>query len=103
AAAIAACARGRTAPTVALLGLAAAAKPWAIAFAPIVLALPGPRVRRLLVVAAVPALTWLPFVLAEPGTLDVTEFRIDVDPTSTLRALGVDDAETPSWARPAQL
>lgn len=86
-----------------LLGVAAAAKPWAIAFAPVVLALPGRRIVRLLLVAAVPALTWVPFVLAEPETLDVTEFRIEVDPTSTLRALGVDDDETPSWARPAQL
>lgn len=103
AAALAACAERRVTPTVALLGLAAAAKPWAIAFAPLVLALPERRVRRLLLVAAVPAITWAPFVLAEPATLDVTEFRIDVDPTSTLRALGVDADETPPWARPAQL
>lgn len=104
AAAVWACASGRAVPTAVLLGVAAAAKPWAIAFAPLALAVPGPRpAARLLLVAAVPVLTWAPFVLAEPATLDVTEFRIDVDPTSTLRALGVDTAETPGWARPAQL
>jgi hypothetical protein len=58
---------------------------------------------RLALAAAVPVLTWGPFVLAEPATLDTAGFAIANDPTSVLRALGVDDATTPGWARPAQL
>jgi hypothetical protein len=101
-----ACASRQGALTAVLLGVAAAAKPWAIAFAPIVLAIDGPlsrRAVRLAVVAAIPALTWAPFVLAESKTLDVGDHQIPVDPTSTLRALGSDALATPNWARPAQL
>jgi hypothetical protein len=85
------------------LGLAAAAKPWAIAFAPLLLAVPGRRVARSAALVAVPLLTWAPFVLAEPSTLDTAEHAIENDPTSVLRVLGVDDPTTPDWARPVQL
>ncbi|HEX7094261.1 MAG TPA: hypothetical protein VF183_00155 [Acidimicrobiales bacterium] len=99
-----ACARRDARTAAVLLGIAAAAKPWALAFAPLALAVPSrQRAAHLLVVAAIPALTWLPFVLAEPATLDVAEHRIEIDPTSTLRAFGVDDDGTPRWTRPAQV
>ena len=53
---------------------------------------------------AVPVLAWLPFLLADPGTLLATsKFTICNAKDSGLRALGVTDARTPSWCRPAQL
>jgi hypothetical protein len=108
------------------LAVAAAAKPWAIIFAPLALlplarSLPTNRagigrvvpvgirritprgVGRVVLVGALAALTWLPFILAEPDTLDIGDFGIVNDPTSVLRALGITDPTTPSWARPAQL
>jgi hypothetical protein len=106
AAALWACAGGQGTMTAVLLGLAAAAKPWAIAFAPIALGVEGTRSRRLgrlALVALIPALTWAPFVLAESGTLDLRDYEITVDPTSTLRAFGSDMDTTPDWGRPAQM
>lgn len=86
-----------------LLGLAALSKPWAIAFLPLVGAVPyGRRVRSLawavLPVLAVAAL----FVVADPSTLTAAKFGIPNDPTSSLRVLGVTAGTTPSWDRPAQ-
>lgn len=88
------------------LGVAAAAKPWAAVLLPLALvpaASPATRLARLGAAAAVPALTWAPFLLMEPATLDTAEFEIANDPASVLRALGVHDPGTPAWARPAQL
>jgi hypothetical protein len=114
--ALAATARRRPGWAALAAGVAVAAKPWAVVVVPLVLvALPpgsGPRAARrtgavlagrLALAAAVPLLTWGPFVLAEPATLDTAGFAIANDPTSVLRALGVDEATTPGWARPAQL
>jgi hypothetical protein len=88
------------------LGVAAAAKPWAAVLLPLALVPPGApaaRLARLSAAAAIPALTWAPFLLAEPATLDTASFRIANDPTSVLQALGIDDPLTPGWVRPAQL
>jgi hypothetical protein len=88
------------------LGVAAAAKPWAAVLLPLALVpggSPGIRLARLAGAAAIPALTWAPFVLVEPATLDAADFEIANDPSSVLRALGVEDPGTPAWARPAQL
>jgi hypothetical protein len=49
------------------------------------------------------ALMWLPFVLADTGTLNATQFTIVNEPSSALRALGVTSAGTPAWDRPAQM
>ena len=86
------------------LGLAVDAKPWALVFVPLVLALPRGRRRHmatctLLLIAA----AWLPFVLGDPGTLGAAGYAITNEPSSALRALGVTTAGTPSWDRPAQL
>lgn len=98
------CAMGRGPAAVVALTVAAAAKPWAIMFAPLALIPPGSlRLARLGVIGATVALTWAPFVLAEPDTLEVTRFEIRNDPTTVLRTLGVDDPTTPAWVRPAQL
>lgn len=98
------------------LAVAAAAKPWAIVFAPLALlpvSGPGSAMQwlranwtgfaRVGLVGALALLTWAPFVLAEPRTLDTADFGINNDATSVLRALGVSDPLTPSWVRPAQL
>lgn len=84
--------------------LAAAAKPWAVVFVPLA-ALPGgpARILRPAIAASLAVATWIPFILAEPDTLDTSDFGIENDPTSLLRALGVDAATTPGWVRPVQL
>jgi hypothetical protein len=111
---------GRWKPMLAL-AVAAAAKPWGVIFAPLAL-LPavtpdeagwrwlGAWLRanraglaRVAMVGVMALLTWAPFIIAEPQTLDTAEFGIPNDPTSVLRALGVSDPTTPSWVRPAQL
>lgn len=117
------CAAGRSQPAVLALAVAAAAKPWAIMFAPLALVADGGTgfgrerrgrglagwgslalpVGRVALVGGLALLTWLPFIVAEPKTLDTSDFTITNDPTSVLRALGVADAATPSWARPVQL
>lgn len=87
-----------------LLGVAAAAKPWAIVFVPLLLVMPGRgRLLRPAVAGGLALATWLPFVLAEPATLDVRDHRIVNEATSALRALGVTSATTPEWVRPTQL
>lgn len=45
---------------------------------------------------------WLPFYIADPGTIAAAHFTIANLPDSALRALGVHAARTPSWDRPAQ-
>jgi hypothetical protein len=86
------------------LAVAAAVKPWAIVFAPLAAVAAGHRRwDRVAIVGVAVGATWAPFVLAEPSTLDAGRYRITNDPTSVLRALGVDDPSTPLWVRPAQL
>jgi len=84
--------------------LATDAKPWALVFLPILLVLPG-RARWTAGACALATIcaAWLPFVIADPGTLAATHFTIRNMPSSALRALGVTDPRTPSWDRPAQL
>lgn len=86
------------------LGLSVDAKPWALVFLPLILAVPS-RVRRhaALWTAATVLVAWLPFVIADPHTLTVTQFTITNEPSSALRALGVTSPSTPSWDRVAQI
>lgn len=87
------------------VGLAAATKPWAVVLAPILLH-HGWRaaVRPLVVAGGVALACWAPF-LTDPGTLSALwSFRLDVDLTSGLAAMGVQvDADMPAWVRPAQM
>jgi hypothetical protein len=86
------------------VGLATDAKPWALVFASLLLLVPVRDMWRS-AVAAVAALAaaWLPFYLADPGTMNAVHYTIRNLPTSALRALGVSTARTPSWDRPAQV
>jgi hypothetical protein len=87
-----------------LLGSAADSKPWAAAFIPLVFVLaPRLRPRAALTWAASIVVAWLPFLLADPGSLKVTSFTIPNAASSALRALGIYDARTPTWDRPIQL
>jgi len=103
-AAIHAVARSRPLAAALLLAASAGAKPWALAFVPLLLALPRMRWRRSgsVWLAAVVA-AWLPFVLADLRTLHAGGFSIPNVASSSLRALGVTAASTPSWDRPVQL
>jgi len=87
-----------------LLGLSVDAKPWAAPFVALALALPAGRRRAaVLWAAATAAVAWLPFVLADPRTMDAGRFTIPNVAASGLRVLGVTDAATPWWDRPAQV
>ena len=87
------------------LGLAMAAKPWAAAFLPLVLALPpGRRARAGALAIGTCAALWSPFVLGAAGTTSALgHFTIKNAPDSALRAIGVHNLVTPSWDRAAQV
>lgn len=96
--------RDRTTAATLMFALAAAAKPWAVMFVPLALLPIGPGSwRRPIIAAGAAVATWIPFIVAEPDTLDTSGFEITNDPTSSLRAFGIDAATTPDWVRPAQL
>jgi len=97
-------ARHQTIPAALLLAASADAKPWALAFVPLLLVLSRDRWHRaVLVWLAAVATAWLPFVLADPQTMHAGGFAIPNVASSSLRALGVTAASTPSWDRPAQI
>jgi hypothetical protein len=98
-------AQRRTTGATLVLALGMAVKPWALLCAPMLAGPPGRhRWLRPVAAAALGATTWLPFLLNEPRTLaSLADFRIRNSATSSLRMLGVEVADTPSWARPAQL
>ena len=86
------------------VGLATAAKPWALVFAALLLLLPVRDMwRGAVALLAALAATWLPFYLADPGTMTAARYSIRNLPASALRALGVTAPQTPSWDRPAQV
>jgi hypothetical protein len=86
-----------------LLALALDTKPTALAFLPLLLALPrGQWLRAGLWCAGLVALVWLPFLLGAPQSFAAAEFTIPNQSASALRWLGVDDPRTPPWDRPAQ-
>lgn len=102
---IALAAAGRRRPGVASAGIAAAvaAKPWAVGFAPILLA-PGLGGWPTLAGAGVAGVApWLPFVMAEPGTLEALRPPVPLIPGSGLHTLGVRGRFVPDWGRTMQL
>jgi hypothetical protein len=91
-------------PAALLLGLSAAAKPWALPFLALLLVLrPPARGRAALVACGTVVLAWLPFLVAEPRSLLAARFAIPSAAGSSLRTLGVSAAVTPSWDRPLQM
>lgn len=95
--------RGNAAGTGIWLALAMDSKPTALGFAMLLLALPRQSwLRAGLWCAGLVALAWLPFFLGNADSFAATGFAIPNQPASALRWLGVGDAETPGWDRPAQ-
>ncbi|MGK5728074.1 hypothetical protein [Streptomyces sp. URMC 124] len=85
------------------LALAMDSKPTALAFVPLILALPRDRwLRAALWCAALLAVAWLPFFVAAPDSFAAAKFTIPNNPASALRWLGGNTPVTPDWARPAQ-
>jgi len=85
------------------LAAAVAAKPWAIGFVPLLLALPRGRLRAGATAAAGTALAWAPFVLANPRTLGALHPPVGMSPSSGLHTLGARGLMVPPWGRTAQL
>ncbi|MFE0254420.1 hypothetical protein [Streptomyces sp. NPDC059010] len=95
--------RGNAVAVGIFLALAMDSKPTALAFLPLLLALPRRQwLRAGLWCAALVAVAWLPFLLGAPQSFAAAEFTIPNQPASALRWLGVDDPQTPAWDRPAQ-
>jgi hypothetical protein len=87
-----------------LLGIAAATKPWAVVFWPLLWLLP--RRRRppaVLVCVVVAAGCWAPFLIADPLTGPaISHVAAVVHGDSTLRLLHLAERWTPQWLRPVQ-
>jgi hypothetical protein len=82
------------------IGCAGAAKPWAFMALVLVAAIPGRRLRVVALAVAVGFAPWLPFVVADPHTLDLGQFHLSVAPGSSLTWLGLAAARSaPSWPR----
>jgi len=95
---------GRPVLTGLSIGLATDAKPWALVFLPILFVLPVRAwARAAACTLATIAVAWLPFALADHGTVAAMHYTIRNLPGSALRALGVSDPRTPSWDRATQL
>ncbi|WP_329492167.1 hypothetical protein OG618_18820 [Kitasatospora sp. NBC_01246] len=95
--------RGRAVQVAVYLALAVDSKPWALAFAPLILALPRPAwLRTALWFAGLVAVAWLPFYLGDLDTVAAAKFTIPNQPASALRWFGVTDPTTPWWDRPLQ-
>lgn len=98
-------ARDRDLAAAVLIGLATATKPWAVVLVAMLLR-GGVReaIRPVLVAGAVAAVCWAPF-LTDPQTLHaLSDFRLRVDGTSGLAALGLEPkARIPGWVRPTQI
>ncbi len=98
--------RGRGHPALAGVALAGAcaAKPWAVIALPLLLVLP-PRSRGRAVTYAVvgTAVAWLPFLMADPGTLSALHPPVRVADSSVMWWLGYHGTYLPAWDRLAQL
>jgi hypothetical protein len=86
-----------------LVGLAIGAKPWAVAFLPILLLLRRHRIQAIILAAVLGSIVWVPFLVAAPGTVEaLRDFRLAVAPRSALHLLGFDTDAAPVWLRPVQ-
>ena len=86
------------------IGAAAAAKPWAILFLPLLVAVTPARRRIAWLLAAFVGLgVWAPFVIADSKTLLAAHYTTINARSSVLRLFGVHDPRTPRWDRLVQL
>ncbi len=98
--------RGRGHPVLAALAFAAAcaAKPWAVIGLPLLLVLPYRwRWRAVVYAVAGTAAAWLPFLMADPGTLSALHPDVRVADSSVMWWLGYHGTYLPAWDRLAQL
>jgi hypothetical protein len=87
----------------ALVGLAIGAKPWAVAFLPILLLLRRHRTAAIILAGVLGSIVWVPFLVAAPGTVEaLRDYRLAVAPRSALHLLGFDTVAAPVWLRPVQ-
>lgn len=97
-------ATGRPLVAGAAVGLGVGSKSWAVLLFPLLACLPWRRALRGAAVGAVlAAAAWLPFVLADRGTIRALNVNLHNDPASGLNALGIHAAMTPGWDRPVQI
>jgi hypothetical protein len=95
--------RRRPLPAAVAIGLAVAAKPWAIVFIPLTFVLPARRRTALAVALGLGVVGRIPILVADHGTVAALgRFTIENSPVSGLRALEVDSANTPHWDRALQ-
>ncbi len=90
-------------PAAVAIGLAAAAKPWALPMLFLAWGEREHRVKRLALGFVVSVLPWLPFIIGDPRTMHISSFVIENAADSALRVWGVTDPMTPWWCRFAQL
>jgi hypothetical protein len=84
------------------LGLAVAAKPWALGFLPLLLVLDRQRLAALGTALAGVVVSWAPFLIANPATLNALRPPVGVAPSSGLHALGYRGDAIPGWDRVGQ-
>lgn len=105
-AAVAARRRHHLVSTALLLAGAVDAKPWALAFAALLVDRDRPlgdHLRALAVFAAGVAVVWAPFLLADRDPASLTRLTIPDAADSALRVLGYHGPSTPPWDRPVQI
>ena len=86
------------------IGAATAAKPWAIAFLPLILLVPrGSRGAALLLTVVIGVGVWAPFAIADSKTVLAAHYTTLNAPSSVLRLFGIRNPRTPPWDRLAQL
>lgn len=87
-----------------LLALGVDAKPWAVPFVALLLLVEHrQRLRSLALWAITVLVAWVPFLVADPRTLNAGGFQIPVDPSSPLALFGLSGAGTPVWVRTVQV
>jgi hypothetical protein len=82
------------------LGLAVAAKPWALPAVPLLLGLRTGRVGAIITAAATTAVAYTPFVIAHPHTLHAGVAALAPQHDTLIHLLGYSSA--PWWVRPTQ-